>query len=338
MTLLASDFDYDLSKTAIAQHAIEPRDAARLLVASTLDDLTFTDLPSLLDPGDVIVVNETRVRAARLRATKPTGGVVEVLLTKRRDETTWDAMVRPARKIRAGQTMVAGPVSVTVLTDPDRGVVVVTITGDGDTDDLLPTIGEVPLPPYFHGRLEDDERYQTMFSKTMGSAAAPTAALHFTAKVVAALADRGVQFARVDLEVGLDTFRPMDDGPIEGHRMHRERYRIPEATATTIAAARDRGNRVVAIGTTVIRTLETAASEDGELHPGSGESDLFIKPGYAFRAFDAAVTNFHAPRTTLLVLIAAILGERWRAVYDHALASEYRFLSFGDAMFVEVPR
>jgi S-adenosylmethionine:tRNA ribosyltransferase-isomerase len=130
----------------------------------------------------------------------------------------------------------------------------------------------------------------------------------------------------------------MDDGPIEGHRMHRERYRVPEATATTIAAARDRGNRVVAIGTTVIRTLETAASEDGALHPGSGESDLFIKPGYAFRAFDAAVTNFHAPRTTLLVLIAAILGERWRAVYDHALASEYRFLSFGDAMFVEVPR
>ncbi len=338
MTLLASDFNYDLPRTAIAQQAIEPRDAARLLVASTLDDLTFTDLPSLLDPGDVIVVNETRVRAARLRATKPTGGAVEVLLTKRRDETTWDALVRPARRIRVGQTMAAGPLSVTVLTDPERGVVVVEITGDGDTDDLLPTIGEVPLPPYFHGRLDDDERYQTMFSKTMGSAAAPTAALHFTAKVVSALADRGVQIVRVDLEVGLDTFRTMDDGPIEGHRMHRERYRVPEATATTIANARHGGNRVVAIGTTVIRTLETAAREDGALHPGPGESDLFIKPGYAFRAFDAAVTNFHAPRTTLLVLIAAVLGERWRAVYDHALASEYRFLSFGDAMFVEVSR
>ncbi len=338
MTLFASDFDYDLPKAAIAQQAIEPRDAARLLVASTLDDLTFTDLPSLLDPGDVIVVNETRVRAARLRATKPTGGVVEVLLTKRRDEATWDALVSPARRIRVGQTMVAGPLSVSVLTDPDRGVVVVGITGDGDVDDLLPTIGEIPLPPYFHGRLDDDERYQTMFSKTMGSAAAPTAALHFTAEVVAALADRGVQIVRVDLEVGLDTFRPMDDGPIEGHRMHRERYRVPEATATTIANARHRGNRVVAIGTTVIRTLETAASEEGTVRPGSGESGLFIKPGHAFRAIDAAVTNFHAPRTTLLVLIAAVLGDRWRAVYDHALASEYRFLSFGDAMFIEVPR
>ena len=334
----ASDFDYDLPKRAIAQEAIEPRDAARLLVASTLDDLTFTDMPSLLDPGDVIVVNETRVRAARLRATKPTGGVVELLLTKRRDEATWDALVRPARRIRKGQTMVAGPLSVTVLTDPDRGAVVVGISGDGDADDKLPTIGEVPLPPYFHGRLDDDERYQTMFSKTVGSAAAPTAALHFTAKVVAALADRGVQIVCVDLEVGLDTFRPMDDGPIEGHRMHRERYSVPEATATIIANARHRGNRVVAIGTTVIRTLETAANEEGGVHSGSGESGLFVKPGYTFRAVDAAVTNFHAPRTTLLVLIAAVLGERWRVAYTHALTSGYRFLSFGDAMFVEVPR
>ncbi|GMQ85458.1 MAG: tRNA preQ1(34) S-adenosylmethionine ribosyltransferase-isomerase QueA [Acidimicrobiia bacterium] len=338
MTLFTSDFDYHLPKAAIAQEAIEPRDAARLLVASTLDDLTFTDLPSLLDPGDVIVVNETRVRAARLRAIKPTGGAVELLLIKRRDAATWETLVRPARRIRKGQTMVVGPLSVTVLTEPDRGVVVVEISGDSDVDDLLPTIGEVPLPPYFHGRLDDDERYQTMFSKTVGSAAAPTAALHFTSKVVASLADREVQIVRVDLEVGLDTFRPMNDGPIERHRMHRERYRVPEATATSIADARERGNRVVAIGTTVVRTLESATNEHGGIRPGLGESGLFVKPGYAFRAVDAVVTNFHAPRTTLLVLIAAVLGERWRVVYEHALASGYRFLSFGDAMFLEVPR
>lgn len=335
MTLQASDFDYELPDAAIAQEAIEPRDSARLLVASTLDDRSIRDLPEMLHPGDLVVVNETRVRPARLTATKPTGGSVEVLLTKRRDEMTWEALVRPARRVHTGTTMTAGPLALTVLTEPDHGVVTVTVTGDGDTDDLLPGVGRMPLPPYFHGKLDDDERYQTVFAKTVGSVAAPTAALHFTPGLIVGLADRGVEITSVDLEVGLDTFRPMREGPIENHRMHREHYRVPEPAVASIAAARARGNRIVAVGTTVVRTLETAADGHGGVRAGAGESDLFITPGHEFTAVDAVVTNFHAPRSTLLVLIAAVIGDRWRAVYEHALTHGYRFLSFGDAMFLE---
>lgn len=333
-----SDFDYDLPETAIAQHAIEPRDAARLLVASSLDDRTFADLPGLLDPGDLLVVNETRVRPARLDATKATGGAVEVLLTKRRDDATWDALLRPARRVRTGTTMTVGPLSITVLSEPVQGAAIIKVEGDGDTDDLLPGVGEVPLPPYFHGHLDDDERYQTMFAKTVGSAAAPTAALHFTPRLVAGLAERGVQISTVDLEVGVDTFRPMSDGRVEDHHMHRERYSVPDATARSIAETRACGGRVVAIGTTVVRTLETAVDEQGVVHAGSGETDLFITPGYRFRSVDAMVTNFHAPRTTLLVMLAAVMGDRWRDVYAHARGAGYRFLSFGDAMFTAVSR
>ena len=334
----ASDFAYELPETSIAQAAIEPRDASRLLVAATLRDRRFSELPHLLDPGDLLVVNETRVRAARLRATKHTGGTVEVLLTKRHDDATWDALVRPARRIHEGTTMTAGPLAITALTEPDRGVVRVSVTGDGDTDDLLPAVGEVPLPPYFHGELADDERYQTMFAKTIGSAAAPTAALHFTPRLVARLEDRGVEVATVDLEVGLDTFRPMDDGPIEDHRMHRERYVVSELTADAVSRTRAHGNRVVAVGTTVVRTLESSVDERGVLQPGHGETELFITPGFRFQAVDAVVTNFHAPRTTLLVMVAAMLGDQWTAVYRHALAHGYRFLSFGDAMLIDVSR
>jgi S-adenosylmethionine:tRNA ribosyltransferase-isomerase len=332
---MASDFDYELPDAAIAQEAIEPRDSARLLVASTLEDRSISDLPELLDRGDLIVVNETRVRPARLTAIKPTGGAVEVLLTKRRDGMTWEALVRPARRVHTGTTMIAGPLALTVLTEPDRGVVTVTVSGDGDTDDLLPGVGQIPLPPYFHGRLDDDERYQTMFAKTVGSAAAPTAALHFTPRLAGALADRGVEITAIDLEVGLDTFRPMGEGPVDNHRIQRERYRVPESVVASIAAARARGNRIVAVGTTVVRTLETAADRDGGVRPGAGESGLFITPGHRFTVVDAVMTNFHAPRSTLLVLIAAMIGDRWRVVYAHALADGYRFLSFGDAMFIE---
>ena len=337
-TMQASDFDYQLPEESIAQSAIEPRDASRLLIAATLEDRMFTELPHLLDPGDLLVVNETRVRAARLKATKKTGGTAEVLLTKRRDDATWDAMVRPARRIHEGTTMTAGSLEITVLTEPDRGVATVSVTGDGDTDDLLPAIGDVPLPPYFHGELADAERYQTMFAKTIGSAAAPTAALHFTRMLVSGLEDRGVEMATVDLEVGLDTFRPMDNGPIDDHQMHRERYVVPETTADTVSRTRARGRRVVAVGTTVVRTLESSVDEHGVVHPGNGETDLFIAPGHRFKAVDAVVTNFHAPRTTLLVMVAAMLGEQWGAVYGHALAHGYRFLSFGDAMLIDVSR
>ena len=264
----SSLFTYDLPANAIAQAAIEPRDASRLLVADTLDDRYFTDLPDLLDPGDVVVVNNTRVRPARVRATKDTGGAVEVLLTKRIDDIKWEALVRPARRIRQGTRMAAGLLQMMVMTEPDRGVVIVEIISDGDVDDILPGLGEVPLPPYFHGTLDDDERYQTMFARATGSAAAPTAALHFTPTVVTTLQARGVHIAEVELDVGLDTFRPMDDGPISDHQMHRERYSVPPATVTEISEAKKRGKRVVAVGTTVVRTLETATDADGRLQEG----------------------------------------------------------------------
>lgn len=329
-------FDYDLPASSISQEAIEPRDAARLLVARTMEDRAFVDLPQLLEPGDLVVVNNTRVRPARVFATKETGGQVELLLTKRVSETEWESMVRPARRIRVGTKLNAGPLAMTVSTKPDRGVVTIHIESDESVDGVLKTLGEIPLPPYFHGALDDDERYQTMFATTIGSAAAPTAALHFTPRLVEAMRDRGVHFAEVDLEVGLDTFRPMDDGPIANHEMHRERYTVPTATAAAIAEAKQRGSRVVGIGTTVVRTLETAAADGGAVHAGTGSTELFISPGYRPQVVDAVVTNFHAPRTTLIVMIAALIGPAWREVYDHAIESGYRFLSFGDAMFIEV--
>ena len=335
----ATDFRYDLPDAAIAQEAIEPRDSARLLVAATLDDRSFRELPDLLHPGDLLVVNRTRVRRSRLVAKKTeSGGTVELLLTKRLDENRWQALVRPARRIRPGTRLEIGPARGTVLEGPERGVVIVELTWvGGDVEDLLPSIGRIPLPPYFHGSIDHPDRYQTMFAKTVGSAAAPTAALHFTPRLVAAIAAKGVGFAEVDLEVGLDTFRPMGDGPIDEHEMHRERYEVPQATVDAVKATGRCAGRVIAVGTTVVRTLETAAA-GGDLVAGRGESDLFIKPGYEMRVVDALITNFHAPGTTLLVMIAAILGPRWRSVYEHALGSGYRFLSFGDAMFVEAER
>ena len=329
-------FDYDLPEGSIAQEAIEPRDAARLLVARNMEDRAFADLPQILEPGDLVVVNNTRVRPARIHALKDTGGRVELLLTKQISETEWESMVRPARRIRAGTNLIAGPLQMTVATEPDRGIVTLHIESDESVDEILETLGEIPLPPYFHGALEDDERYQTMFATTIGSAAAPTAALHFTPALVEAIRERGVHFAEVDLEVGLDTFRPMDDGPIIDHHMHRERYDVPRATAAAIAETKQRGSRVVAVGTTVVRTLETAARDDGSVRAGVGSTELFISPGYRPSVIDAVITNFHAPRTTLIVMIATLIGPAWREVYDHAIESGYRFLSFGDAMFIEV--
>lgn len=330
------DFDYHLPLEAIAQEAIEPRDASRLLVARTLEDRTFADLADLLDPGDLVVVNNTRVRPARIHATKDTGGRVELLLTKRITDTRWEALARPARRIGPGAKLIAGPLTMSVVTKPVRGVVTLDIASEQIVDEVLNELGEVPLPPYFRGTLDDDERYQTMFARIVGSAAAPTAALHFTPAIVDVMEARGIRIADVELEVGLDTFRPMNDGSIGDHRMHRERYSVPVATAEAIARTKERESRVVAIGTTVVRTLETAAGPDGRVQPGSGSTELFITPGYRTKVIDALVTNFHAPRTTLIVMIAALIGPTWSDVYARALESGYRFLSFGDAMYIEV--
>ena len=336
--MFAADFDYELPEAAVAQTAIEPRDAARLLVTSSLEDRTFRDLPGLLVPEDLLVVNRTRVRPARLRGHKtPSGGAIELLLSKRIDADRWEALIRPARRIRAGQELRFGDIKGHVLTDPDRGVVTVALeAGKTDVDDALGVDGEVPLPPYFRGSLATPDRYQTMFAKAVGSAAAPTAGLHFTPSLAEDLRERGIGIAEVDLEVGLDTFRPMEAGPIADHRMHRERFSVPAATVEAIDRTRHSEGRVIAVGTTVVRSLETAAGVSG-LTAGEAESGLFITPGYRLRVVDAVITNFHAPRTTLLVMIAALLGPRWREVYAHAIDGGYRFLSFGDAMFIDEP-
>ncbi len=332
----ASDFSYNLPESSIAQYAIEPRDAARLLVTSNLASHRFADLPQLLRAGDLLVVNRTRVRAARLRAVRDESlGSVEVLLTKRVDEERWEALFRPARRIRTGVTLKAGDISIEVLGDPTLGVAAVRLGASGDLEAAIAESGEIPLPPYFHGALADDERYQTMFAETIGSAAAPTSALHFTPKVVADLTESGVGIVTIDLEVGLDTFRPMADGWVADHLIHREAFSVSAETAAAVNATRSRGSRVIAVGTTVVRTLETAVGPDGNLRAMTGESDLFIVPGFQPRLVDAMITNFHAPQTTLIVMIAAFLGNRWRNVYDHALAENYRFLSFGDSMFID---
>jgi len=331
------DFDYHLPAGSIAQAAIEPRDTSRVLVASDLSELRFRDIALLMHPNDLLVVNRTKVRSARLVGRrKPTGGKTEVLLTKRIDRDHWQALVKPSKKIKVGTIVECAGLGVEVLSDPVNGVTTVSLTCDGNVESVIETVGTVPLPPYYHGELDTSDRYQTMFAKTIGSSAAPTAALHFTNKVIESLKRTGVHIAAVDLEVGLDTFRPMGDGLVEDHVIHSERVVVDQATVSAVKEAKSGGGRVIAVGTTVVRSLETAAIGDGRIQAIDTDTDLFIVPGYDFAIVDAMITNFHAPRTTLIVMMAAALGERWRDVYDHAIANGYRFLSFGDAMYIEI--
>jgi S-adenosylmethionine:tRNA ribosyltransferase-isomerase len=329
------EFSYTLPESAIAQEAIEPRHDARLLDTRDMSDHVFLDLPSLLRPGDLVVVNETRVRAARLRGKRVgTGGEIELLILTARPDGLWEAMARPARRLGAGVEIEFEGLAATIVKAPDKGLVVVDLRAP-DVEAAIAHAGRVPLPPYFKGTLDDASRYQTMFARAPGSAAAPTAGLHFTPHVVSRFEDRGVELASVDLHVGIDTFRPMSVGRVEDHRMHSEWFSIPEATAAAVGRARRAGDRVVAIGTTVVRALESHANEDGTVGQGTGETALFLKPGDSFRVVDALVTNFHLPRSTLVVLVAAFMGERWREAYAAALQRGYRFLSFGDAMYAE---
>lgn len=334
-----AEYDYDLPEERIAQAAIEPRDRARLLIASTLEDIPFTELASVLEPGDCLVVNTTRVRNARLGAVRrDSGGAVELLLTRRIDELRWEALAKPSRRLRPGIELDIGDLRATVLSEPSRGVVTISLVPVEGVEGAIAEHGEVPLPPYFTGVLDDHERYQSIFARTVGSAAAPTASLHFTPAVVASLEARGVDIAEVELEVGLDTFRPMAGEYVSDHEIHSEHVRIDPGEADRINGARAAGGRVVAVGTTVVRSLESAADADGVLQPFDAPTDLFITPGHRARIVDAVITNFHAPRTTLLVLIAALMGDRWREVYRTAIERELRFLSFGDAMYFEVLR
>ena len=326
-----SAYDYDLPEAAIAQVPAFPRDSARLLVACAPDGEVahrlVADLPSLLEPGDLLVVNETRVLPARLALRKATGGRAEVLLLESLSESAeakrWRALVRPGRRLPPGTTLVGGSHGEPVVRVGER-------LEDGCREvELLAdpwSYGALPLPPYIHHPLDDPERYQTVYAARPGSVAAPTAGLHLTEAVLAACQDRGVGVARLELLVGLDTFRPITVADPSDHVMHSERYRIPAETFDACRAAR----RVVAVGTTTVRALETA-SATGCLE---GRTALFIRGDYAFGMVDLLLTNFHLPRSSLLLLVEAFVGPRWRGLYATALAEGYRFLSFGDAMLI----
>lgn len=333
-----SEFDYDLPPERIAQTPIAPRDAARLLVdrgSAEPEHRHVRDLVEILHRGDLLVVNETRVIPARLALRRATGGAAEVLMLEPRDgaRRVWEALVRPARKLKPGEVLqsVTGEPVVEIGERTEAGdTFTVTVVGSTDSLELLDAYGEMPLPPYITARLGDPDRYQTVYARRPGSAAAPTAGLHFTPELLAALEARGVPQAKVELVVGLDTFRPIGtDNPLE-HTMHTERYRVPDETMEAVEATRAAGGRVVAVGTTTVRALESAATR-GELE---GRTDIFIHRGYEWKLVDLLMTNFHLPRTTLLMMIDAFVGERWRRLYEVGLANEYRFLSFGDAMLL----
>ena len=341
-----SDFDYELPSGTIAQHPAEPRDSSRLLVLDRLsgqiDHRVFTDLPEYLREGDLLVVNETRVLPARLKGAKDeTGGVVEVLLLRERYRDTWECLVRPGRRLKPGARIVFGDGELTalvvdILDDSGSRLVQFTVHGTGSFLDAVHRIGEIPLPPYITADLEDPERYQTMFARDERSAAAPTAGLHFTPALLDKVEAAGARLARVELDVGIDTFRPVaEDDPAE-HAMHREHFRVSERCAELVNDTKRRGGRVVAIGTTSVRALESAWNEDaGEVLPQERSTDLFILPGYRFSVVDALVTNFHTPRSTLLMMVSAFAGrELVMGAYRVAQEHNYRFLSFGDAMLI----
>lgn len=333
-----SDFDYVLPDDRIAQTPVEPRDAARLLVdrgSAPPEHRHVRDLPEILRPGDLVVVNETKVIPARLPLRRATGGRAEVLMLEPLDgaRTVWEALVRPARKLRVGERLLSAD-GVPIVEIGERSAAgdtfVVTLLGSVDSLELLAEHGEMPLPPYITERLADPDRYQTVYAREPGSAAAPTAGLHFTPELLSRLAARGIEVAEVALVVGLDTFRPVTEDDPAAHRMHTERYRVPADTMERCRAVRDAGGRVVAIGTTTVRALESAATRR-ELE---GRTDIFIHAGYDWQVVDVLMTNFHLPKTTLLMMIDAFVGDSWRHLYDEALLAGYRFLSFGDAMLL----
>lgn len=328
-----SDIDYELPESLIAQKPVEPRDSARLLVdvgGPSIRHLHVSDFDSLLEPGDVLVVNDTRVLPARIHLQRRTGGAAEVLLLERRseDHREWEAMVRPARKLKEGEILeYFGKRVVRIGARTEAGDTFNIEILDEDPMGLLQRIGTMPLPPYIRGSLADQERYQTVYSRRAASAAAPTAGLHFTPELMARIEAKGVQVLRVELIVGLDTFKPISaENPLD-HVIHSEYYNVSQEVMDACASA----TRVVAVGTTATRAIESAATR-GEL---SGRTNLFITPGYEWKYVDAMLTNFHLPRTSLLLMIESFVGEKWRTLYEVAIAEKYRFLSFGDAMFIE---
>lgn len=337
-----SDFYYDLPPELIAQTPAQERSASRLLVydrkTKTISDEVFSDITRHLYPGDILVRNTTRVIPARLFGTRPdTGGKMEFLLLKRLDAHRWECLVRPGRRAKPGLTyVVSDALSATICEPTDAGGRVVRFAYDGVFEEILDRVGEMPLPPYITQRLSERERYQTVYARENGSAAAPTAGLHFTEALLDTLRANGVLIADVLLHVGLGTFRPVSAENVEEHHMHSEYFEVSESAAAAINAARAAGGRIVSVGTTSCRTLESVTDADGIVHAQSGWTDIFITPGYRFKAVDALITNFHLPESTLLMLVSALCSrEEMLSVYAHAVQERYRFFSFGDAMFIQ---
>lgn len=336
-----SDFDFALPPELIAQTPARPRDAARLLVlhraTGGLIHRGFRDLPEYLRPPDILVLNDTKVLPARLRARRPSGGQVEVLLLRSMVGGMWEALVRPGRKIRHGARLVFAPgvLEGVVGERTATGTRLIMLEHEGDALSILQRIGEMPTPPYIAGTLADPLDYQTVYARAWGAVAAPTAGLHFTNALLAEIRRRGVDIVCLTLHVGLGTFRPVKVEDIARHQMDAEAYEIAPAVAEAINRARRQGGRVVAVGTTCVRALESAAGGDGAVRPGRGSTNLFITPGYRFGAVDAIVTNFHLPKSTLVMLASAFAGrERLLRAYAEAIREHYRFYSFGDAMLI----
>ena len=339
--LTVADFNYDLPEELIAQTPLEPRDSSRLLVldrtSGRMEQRIFREIVDYLKPGDLLVANDTRVIPARLIGQRAeSGGKVEVFLLHRLSKDEWEVLVKPGKKMHPGQHAIFGDnLSCEILQTTEYGGRIARFSYEGLFENVLETLGETPLPPYIHQKLADPQRYQTIYAREHGSAAAPTAGLHFTPELMAAVRDKGADFAFVTLNIGLGTFRPVRIENLAEHVMHREFYRITAEVVDRILRTKQSGGRVVAIGTTAVRSLESAA-KNGVLTAGSGWSDLFIYPGYTFKVVDALVTNFHLPQSTLLMLVSAFAGiEPVRRAYQEAVRSRYRFFSFGDAMFIE---
>ncbi len=337
------DFYYDLPKELIAQDPLEDRSSSRLLVldrnTGEIAHRTFLDITEYLRPGDCLVINDTKVIPARLLGVKAdTGAKVEVLLLKRKEHDIWETLVKPGRKCRPGAVLSFGDglLTATVLDIVDEGNRLIQFSYEGIFEEILDQLGQMPLPPYITHQLKDKNRYQTVYAKHEGSAAAPTAGLHFTKELLAQIEAMGIHIAHVTLHVGLGTFRPVKAEQVQDHHMHSEFYVVEESEAEKINRTKAAGGRVICVGTTSCRTLESATGEDGILKAGSGWTDIFIYPGYRFKILDCLITNFHLPESTLIMLVSALAGrEQVLHAYEEAVKERYRFFSFGDAMFIK---
>ena len=339
-----ADFDFDWPEELIAQTPLEKRDASRLLVVDketgAFSDQHFDQIIDQLQPGDALVMNNTRVLPARLYGSKPeTGGHVELLLLKNTKGDDWEVLAKPAKRLRVGAQISFGDgrLTATVVEELDHGGRIVRFGYEGIFLEVLESLGEMPLPPYIHEKLADRERYQTVYAKENGSAAAPTAGLHFTEELLEQIAAKGVKLVYLTLHVGLGTFRPVSVDSLDDHEMHSEFYSLSEEAAQTLRQVKANGGRVIAVGTTSIRTLETIGSKfQGQIQADSGWTNIFIKPGYDWKIVDAFSTNFHLPKSTLVMLVSAFAGRSLTLeAYEHAIAERYRFFSFGDAMFIK---